>query len=172
MASLLEKRLALVRIPMKVRLQSSPPPEHSGIRPFKTKDLPALAELMFEAYQGTIDFEPGSSVQDALEQLEKTVQGEYGNFIPEASFVLEEDGVPLSASLITFWAPFNCPLLAFTMTRPECKGQGLAALVMKSSMSALYHDGYNRLGLVVTDGNSPAQRLYERLGFKPFDPEP
>ncbi|GEM44452.1 GNAT family N-acetyltransferase [Deinococcus cellulosilyticus] len=160
----------MLRIPMKVRLQSSPAPEHPLKRPFQTEDLPALADLMFAAYQGTTDFQPGSTLEDALEQIEKTIQGEYGQFLPQASFVLDDDGLLISATLITFWKPFQAPLLAFTMTAPEFKGQGLAALLLKASMNRLYHEGYNQLSLLVTDGNTPAQRLYQRLGFKTFEP--
>lgn len=161
----------MLRIPMKVRLQSSPAPEHPLMRPVQPEDTAALAHLMFAAYQGTTDFQPGSTQDDALEQIHKTLQGDYGEFLPQASFVMEESGTLLSATLITFWKPFRAPLLAFTMTAPEVKGQGLAALLLKASMNRLYYEGYNQLTLLVTDGNTPAQRLYQRLGFRVFEPE-
>ncbi|GGJ27997.1 GNAT family N-acetyltransferase [Deinococcus roseus] len=140
------------------------------MRHFIPEDTRALADLMFAAYQGTTDFQPGSTLRDALEQIEKTIAGEYGEFLPQASYVLTEEDVPISATLVTFWKPFRSPLLAFSMTHPEHKGQGLAAMLLKASMHDLYHDGYNQLSLLVTDGNTPAQRLYQRLGFKVFEP--
>ena len=54
------------------------------------------------------------------------------------------------------------------MTRPEAQGRGLAGSLLRMSMNALLDRGYERLTLIVTDGNTPAQRLYASLGFRPI----
>jgi len=47
---------------------------------------------------------------------------------------------------------------------PAYRGRGLGAVVTAAVASAL-HERYELVGLGVTDGNDPATRIYEELGF-------
>jgi ribosomal protein S18 acetylase RimI-like enzyme len=55
---------------------------------------------------------------------------------------------------------------------PECTGKGFG----EALVAALLHDarvsGLGLLVLTVTEGNDPARRLYERMGFRSFGIEP
>jgi GNAT superfamily N-acetyltransferase len=85
----------------------------------------------------------------------------------QASFVALAPETPFalaSAAVVTMWN--ETPLLAFSMTQPELTRRGLASSVIRSSARVLSALGHQSLGLVVTRGNVPAERLYEKLGFE------
>jgi hypothetical protein len=55
-------------------------------RAIQATDRPALGPLMLAAYRGTVDDE-GESESDAAVEVESVVSGEYGQFLPDCSFV-------------------------------------------------------------------------------------
>ena len=71
-------------------------------------------------------------------------------------------------------------ILALTAVRPttahipqiavarEFQGRGLGAAMMDAAFKRLAEEGYREVSLTVTDVNSGAVRLYERLGFETF----
>lgn len=125
-------------------------------------DIPGLGVLMHAAYQGTIDDE-GESPAQAEAELRKTWAGAYGRFRREASRVVERDGRPVAAALLTQFQ--DQPFVAFSFTHPEAQGRGLARAALTGAMQALLAAGEAELRLVVTLSNTPARRLYESLGF-------
>jgi ribosomal protein S18 acetylase RimI-like enzyme len=149
---------------MEVTLKAQTLPAGFRSRSVRPDDSEALAILLFAAYRGTIDDE-GDSFAEALEETEKTFRGDYGRFLPGCSFVVEEGEFLASACLVSFFEPHNAPLVVFLMTRPEAKRRGLARQLLQRSMNALLDEGYARLTLVVTNGNDPAEQLYESMGF-------
>lgn len=127
----------------------------------------ALAQLLEVSYRGTIEHE-GETPEQCFDEMKGTIEGKYGPIISEASFVSLQGSIAKSASLITLWKDF--PLLAFSMTDPAYQGRGLAGLLIRKSMFALKAAGYKVLYLVVTEGNTPAVKLYRRLGFEFLGP--
>jgi ribosomal protein S18 acetylase RimI-like enzyme len=65
----------------------------------------------------------------------------------------EAEGQVIAASLIT-----------------RFQRRGLGEQLLRRSIAALWSQGEQELLLFVTDGNTPAQRLYERLGFAGVEP--
>ena len=126
-------------------------------------DAETIAVLMFEAYRGTIDAEPNDTLDTARGEVATTFEGGYGPFMPEVSFLVEEGGVLVSASLVTRWR--DHPLIAFTMTAPARTGRGLSRAALTRSLAALAEAGEDHVDLAVTDGNEPAQHLYASLEF-------
>jgi ribosomal protein S18 acetylase RimI-like enzyme len=126
-------------------------------------DAEAIAHLMLEAYRGTIDAEPGDTLDTARGEVATTLEGGYGDFMPEASFLAHEEDELVSASLVTRYQAH--PLIAFTMTRPDRKERGLSRAAMGRSFAALAGAGEPHVDLVVTEGNRPAHHLYVSLGF-------
>ena len=57
------------------------------------------------------------------------------------------------------------PFVAFTFTSHLDTGRGLTTTLMADVASRLSAEGERSLSLVLTVGN-PAERLYERLGFR------
>ena len=124
---------------------------------------PQIAALMVEAYAGTIDDEHGD-LEDALGELAATERGDYG--LPLRQHWLEairEDGSATSALICTRFA--DIPFVAFIFTSHLDTGSGLATTLLVDVASQLSSEGEKSLSLVVTVGN-PAERLYERLGFR------
>jgi GNAT superfamily N-acetyltransferase len=135
----------------------------SGVRRIRSGDEQGLAELMLEAYRGTADDE-GATLEDALEETRATLSGRYGDLLWEHSFLVQEDGEPLCAALVTSFE--GAPLLAFSMTRPSHKRQGLAGTLILQCARSLSDAGYEKFLLFVTEENLPARKLYEKLGFR------
>lgn len=151
----------------------------SGARVPVASDAAALARLMLDSYAGTID-DAGETLQDAVGEVAKLLAGDFGAFDAAASLVVQRDGPAgrslASATLITrntgtMKGPIGVTIgvgeafLAFSMTAPAFKRQGLARAGLVAVMSRLRDQGEARLHLVVTRANLPALRLYESLGF-------
>jgi ribosomal protein S18 acetylase RimI-like enzyme len=132
------------------------------MRPPEPADVPRLASLMLRAYTGTADDE-GENEAQALVEVENTFAGGYGSFVRDCSRVIERNGMLASAVLITRWE--NRAFVAFTMTQPEYKRQGLCRVCMISAMNALAAEGEEEVWLAVTLANTPAIALYQSLGF-------
>jgi GNAT superfamily N-acetyltransferase len=156
------------RILMKVTLTPQSSDRSWDCRSIKQEDIPQLAVLMIEAYRGTIDYQD-ETLEDALQEVRETFEGKNGVLLQECSSLLEKNGQALSACLITFYQPLNRPLVAYMMTHPRYKNQGMGMHVLKTSMNALIEEGYTELCLFVTQGNQPAYTLYEGMGFSRWD---
>jgi ribosomal protein S18 acetylase RimI-like enzyme len=135
----------------------------SDLRIIKPDDASALARLMDVSYRGTIDHE-GETLQQCKEEILATVNGKYGPFISKSSFAIYKDNKVVSACLITIWK--EQPLIAFSMTDPEYQGKGFAKQLILKAIDELAKDSFKTLYLVVTDGNTAAQNLYHKIGFK------
>jgi RimJ/RimL family protein N-acetyltransferase len=59
-------------------------------------------------------------------------------------------------------------LLQGVYTWPEFRRRGLAAAGVSALCALAFAAGAGHVQLAVVDGNLPAERLYQRLGFKPF----
>lgn len=140
-----------------------PPPDTAGLRLVRDADMDGLADLMFAAYAGTIDAEPSDTRAGAALEVQTTFDGGYGPFLPGASFVVEAGDQLASATLVTRYE--GAPMIAFSLTAPAFARQGLGRALMLHSLAALAGSGEVQVDLAVTDGNTPAQRLYAQLGF-------
>ena len=134
-----------------------------GCRSPEPTDAEALACLMLDAYRGSTDDE-GETIEDAREEIRRLFGGDYGDFLPECSEVIERDAKIVAATLLTLWQ--GVPLVSFSMTSPAWKRSGLARAGLRRTMNRLLQRGNRQLQLFVTRGNDPAERLYESLGFR------
>jgi len=83
--------------------------------------------------------------------------------MPHCSCVVERHDELVSAVLVTRWQ--DRPFVAFAMTAPSAKRQGLGRACMLDAMQAVHACGEEKLSLVVTLANIAAYGLYTRLGF-------
>ena len=102
-------------------------------------------------------------MEQAAIELRKTFTGAYGPFLPQCSRVIERNGQIVAATLVTGWQ--DRPFVAFAMTAPEFKRQGIARASMLNTMQDVLKCGESLLSLVVTVQNEPAFNLYQSLGF-------
>ncbi len=149
---------------MVARVQRREVAADPGVRAPRPADAEAIAELMLAAYRGTIDDE-GETPEETLELVRRLFAGEYGVMLWNISEVTERDGRLAAAIICTVWE--GRPFLAFTVTAPAFKGQGLARAGLTRAINRLAAAGDPILRLVVTQGNTPAERLYASLGFQP-----
>lgn len=154
------------RIELRASLRIRPTGRVEGVRPFQATDEAKLGELMYRGYRGTVDYD-GETPDDAAAEIRKTVQGAYGEFLADCSFVAEQAGTLASAVLVTRWR--ESPLLAYSFTDPGAVRRGLATACIEAAMGRLLERGERELRLVVTRANVPAARLYQKLGFRPLD---
>lgn len=147
---------------MKVQLRKAVYQMTTDIRQFKSTDVIALGCLMYRAYLNTVDYD-GETEEQAIEEVKKTVNGDYGEFLPACSTVTVSDGTPVSATLVTRFQAR--PFIAFSFTDPLFQRRGFAKGCVAAAMTKLVEQGENELRLVVTRANSRAVELYQSLGF-------
>jgi ribosomal protein S18 acetylase RimI-like enzyme len=133
-------------------------------RPPTPDDATALGALMLEAYRGTLDDE-GENLEDAQDSAAELLDGGSGLMLWDVSEVIERAGVMVAATLVTRWE--GLPFVAFLITAPSHQRQGLGRAGMQRAINRLAAAGETVLRLVVTQGNAPAEALYESLGFRP-----
>lgn len=153
------------RLEMHADLSSSDRKLLPGGRRPRPDDKQALAELMFTAYQGTVDYS-GESISDAEGDIEELYCGSYGELLTDYSYVIEREQTIVCASLITNFK--GVPLLAYAMTSPTLQKRGLAKAAISNSMQDLFDGGHEYLQLVVNPKNLNAISLYGNLGFRPL----
>lgn len=144
-----------------------PPLEEGRIRPITSAELEPLVELTAACYANSVDRflfgEEPDLIAGARSLLRALFAGEYGPFVPEASFGLEIGGRVLGATLVTRRPAYT--LLADVMVHPSLQGRGHARRLIRSTIGAMPPDPKSPLVLTVTRENAGAFHLYESLGF-------
>jgi ribosomal protein S18 acetylase RimI-like enzyme len=133
-----------------------------------TDDRDRLAELMLDAYVGTIDYD-GETMVEAVAEIDGYFAAKAGVPVLAHSLVAVEAGRIVSAALLSNLK--GLPHVAYLYTDPARKRRGLAQGLLRSAMTSLAAAGHERIYLWVTPGNTPAERIYERLGFVDVPPE-
>jgi pimeloyl-ACP methyl ester carboxylesterase len=160
-----ESQIIRRRYRMHLALQPQTMEERWHARPVTAADAPTLAQLMWDAYQGTID-DNNETPEDALAEMQNLFAGEDGPLLEDCSFVIERDGQALAAALVVRWTKTGRPLLSEVFAHPSAKYQGMGRFLIQKSINALLAQGCDGLDLFVTHGNLPAQHLYESVGFR------
>jgi len=123
--------------------------------------------LYFEAY------DPGvacASLSEAIEDIEASFAGKYGDLWLPASRIALMPGGGLAAAIMTVQrAPWSdvpdTPFIIEILADRRFRRQGLARQLLNESMSALRHSGHELVGLRVSEANEAALALYGQLGF-------
>lgn len=135
-------------------------------RAIQQSDASDLGALMLAAYRGTADDE-GESEADAIAEAERTLAGDYGPWLEDCSFAVDNGPRIAGASMVTLWE--GDPFLTYVVVHPDMKRRGLGTFLMTTSANALVTAGYSELDLFVTEENEPAVTLYRKLGFRVVD---
>lgn len=122
------------------------------------EDTERLAELMIEAYRGTID-DDGESLGEARQEVETFMKG---SPLLDSSHVAIVDEDVAGAILVGRWR--EEPLVAYVMTRPEFKNQGLGTVLVRASIRSLREAGAKRVHAFITDGNVASEALFRGAG--------
>lgn len=154
--------LHAMRRVMKLTLDQPLPTTDVPVRTVRADDAEALAHLMLAAYRGTIDYHD-ETIDDARAEVAMLFDDTQRTLLADCSFVVERDDSLASAAIII--RHDGEPLVAFSMTDPRWKRIGLARTCLTHSINALTAHGWTTLRLIVTPGNTPAERMYESMGF-------
>jgi ribosomal protein S18 acetylase RimI-like enzyme len=131
------------------------------------------AELVFGAYHNHVDAainDQYGSLAGATRLLDNILhyQG-CGEFLEQVSKVAIHRSTGKLAGVLTVTAvrsdTAHIPQIAIARA---LQGIGLGTALLASAFDDLVRAGYQRVSLTVTDANTGAVRLYERLGFKTF----
>ena len=139
-----------------------PPPGPVASRPVRPGDGTALGLLAYAAYRGSVD-DNGEHEAWHVADLTAALEDEYGRLMTPVSRAVPAGDALVAAAIFTWWD--DLPLLAFCLTHPDHRGQGLATRLIAHAARELAADGHDAMHLAVTETN-PARALYERLGFR------
>ena len=121
-------------------------------------DRRRLAELMLDAYRGTIDDE-GESVEDALAAIDFY----FATFRREHSFVLSELGVLRAFAFVVVVDDVN--YIDPVVVAPDQQHRGVGGEMVRICLGSLARAGLTEVGATITDGNVASERLFLGLGF-------
>jgi RimJ/RimL family protein N-acetyltransferase len=132
--------------------------EDAEIRSITENDLDVLANLMLDAYIGTIDYE-GETLQEAVGEVESYFDGEP---MIEHSFAASIDGEIASTVLVLLWQ--GGPFIGYARTVPAYKNKGLGRLLVAATMTSLHQVDHTHLTLFITEGNTPSEAMFKAVG--------
>lgn len=129
-------------------------------------DINVLAELMIDAYRGTIDYDD-ETVDDAVGEIRAYLAGERGGQpLLAASHLVFAGPLVVGACLVAAQQSRQDPLIAYIMTRAEWKQRGVGKQVLWTVLQALRVQGYHNVRAVITEGNIPSEQLLGQMGFR------
>jgi ribosomal protein S18 acetylase RimI-like enzyme len=150
-------------------LKAHRPGDGPAIRPARSGDKAALAEIYFASYPRSIVADPAA----AREEMKQTFGGEYGSLDLGASPVVVSGGEIIAAVLTVGEAPWvdtpPGPFIIEVMVRPEHRGRGLARRCLAAAARTLSSQGKQTVALRVMSDNEGALALYRDLGFRPWE---
>lgn len=145
-----------------------------GLRftPWSMPFQPAAARLIAEVYAGHVDSEINDqyrSVEGSGRFLQNIIQYPgCGIFLPAASWLAHDrTGAVAGLSLSTRVAD-DTGHIAQLCVRAEWRGSGLAHELLRRSLDCLQSAGLRETTLTVTEQNSRAVSLYEKMSFHPI----
>ena len=136
------------------------------LSPVQVADAPALAELMLDAYRGTVD-DDGETYDDALAEVHAYLNGERGG--PPWLAVSRQALVNrrlVSACLVGEWSERQLPIIAYVLTRADWKRRGIGRQLLFSVLEVLREKRVSEVRAVITEGNEPSEKLFRQLGFQ------
>ncbi|MGP8078692.1 MAG: GNAT family N-acetyltransferase [Thermoplasmata archaeon] len=142
-------------------------PVGGSLRRIGPPDFSELARLHRIAYHERFDrflfLEDEDEERDAERMVKDLFGARWGEFAADGSWGLEIDG-RLVGAVLSVRRPQGT-LIADVMVDPSLQGRGIGRAVLLATMRALAEAGAGSVVLNVTEGNTRAIRLYEKLGF-------
>lgn len=129
-----------------------------AVRNVGPDDLEALAQLMLDAYRGTIDYDD-ETYEDAMAEVRSFLEHDPAL---EHSYVVEVDGAIVSAVLVSMLD--GDPFIGYVMTHPDHKGVHIGRRLVHQALDRAKSAGYRRAVFYITDGNRPSEALFASLG--------
>lgn len=122
-------------------------------------DRDSLAQLMLDAYRGSIDDE-GETFDEARQAIDFYLD----TCLRSHSWVAVRDGLPIGMSLVLIVEANGVHYIDPVAVARDHKQQGLGQQLVHASLASLAEAGVREVGATITDGNEPSERLFARLG--------
>ena len=132
-------------------------------------DLDLAGDLLHAAYspQAARHFAPHGTAAEWRRYLANMVeQTACGVFDPLATRVVRQQCTLRALALMMTIGPRTAHL-AQMVVHPHERGKGIAGQLLKEAATIAAAAGREEMTLLVSESNTPARRLYERLGFTP-----
>ena len=133
-------------------------PLAGAVRNVGPDDVAALAQLMLDAYRGTIDYDD-ETYEDAVAEVQSFFENDPAL---AHSYVVELDGTVASAVLVSMLD--DDPFIGYVMTHPDHKGVHIGRRVVHHALSHAKSAGHRRAVFYITAGNHPSEALFASLG--------
>jgi ribosomal protein S18 acetylase RimI-like enzyme len=138
-----------------------------GVRVPRPDDAAELGQLYFDCQVPGADL---AGVGEAVEEVGAFFRGEFGEFWPAASGVIETGGRLVAALLAVHRAPWDdtpdCPFITDLFTDPACRRHGFGRALVVRALTEASATARPWVALRADSENIPAMRLYESLGFR------
>ncbi len=118
----------------------------------------ALAALMLDAYQGTVDDE-GEDLDDARDAIDQYL----ASILRPHSFVVIDDDLPLAFAFVVVVGDMH--YIDPVVVASARKRHGVGSAVVRVCLRSLRDAGVSEVGATITDGNLASERLFIALGF-------
>jgi mycothiol synthase len=122
-------------------------------------DIPALTALQNAAFTGSWGYAPNTEEEIAYRVFEAPEDP------PDPVLLLEQDGQVLAYCWAHVEVPGGPGFVGMVGTAPQTQGQGLGRAVTAAAVDHLVAVGAVPVDITVDSENTPAVRLYQRLGF-------
>lgn len=149
--------------------ESDPPqrPPRTTMHPVRSLPAAALAELDLRGFRGTADEGlVAETPPDAQRFISGLLDHQAGRFLDEASTALVDERGALVGMILTAEQSPRRAVFLDLVVEPAARRTGLGELLLRWGLRALWALGYHVATLWVSEANTPALALYERLGFK------
>jgi L-amino acid N-acyltransferase YncA len=128
------------------------------LRPATRGDTEALAQLMLDAYIGTIDYE-GESLEEARAEVAAFFDHDP---LLEHSWIAFAGDTAASGVLVSMWR--GEPLIGYVLTRADHKRRGLGRTVLEAALHSLGEAGWAGINAFITEGNTASEALFRGVG--------
>ena len=150
--------------------QAPPPEPHwpDGVQLITVRHVPfdELTALDWKAYRGTPDESLLSDTPEGnRELLSNALAGLFGPYLDDASPAAKDSAGALVGFAVGCQESLRSGILLDLAVHPNFRRRGLGEALVLRVLRALLALGYVKAHLWVTEGNSPARTLYEKVGF-------
>jgi len=134
----------------------------------RESDWELWRDLRFEALRDS-PAAFGETLAEARERDEDSWRSAWRTDPPLPRFIAAIDAAPRGMCSIALAENLDFqPLLIAMWISPAARGRGLGRMLLDASVDWCASNGYRQLRLGVAEDNEPAERLYQRYGFR-FD---
>lgn len=124
-------------------------------------------QTLLRSYEGTLDCPELTGVRTIGEIIEG--HKAQGAFNPEVWWLALEAGRPVGVLLIAETPEWESWDVSYVGVVPEARRRGLGRTLVRLALAEARRRKAHHLTIAVDARNLPAQKLYEGLGFEPFD---